>query len=63
VLAVIAGRSVMHNPGQAIERARALLPDAQAELWPEATHAVSGQFAAEVDARVLDFVESLESAR
>ncbi|RCV52272.1 alpha/beta fold hydrolase [Marinitenerispora sediminis] len=59
-LALIAGRSVVHDPRRAIERARALVPDVQAELWPDATHAISGQCAAEVNARVLRFVDEVD---
>jgi pimeloyl-ACP methyl ester carboxylesterase len=56
-LALIAGRSVMHDPQRAFDRAEALIPNVQVELWPEATHSISGQFADKVNARVLRFVE------
>jgi pimeloyl-ACP methyl ester carboxylesterase len=59
-LALIAGRSQIHHPRKAYERARALLPDVQAELWPDATHAITGEFAAEVNNRVLKFVSAVE---
>jgi hypothetical protein len=55
-LALIAGRSKIHDSRKAFDRATALLPDGQAELWVEATHAISGEFAAEVTSRVLGFV-------
>ena len=38
------------------DRATTLLPDGQAELWVEATHAFSGEFAAQMTTRVLGFV-------
>lgn len=60
-LALIAGRSQIHDPVKAFERARSLLPDVQAELWPEATHAITGEFADEVNARVLDFVGEVDA--
>jgi pimeloyl-ACP methyl ester carboxylesterase len=60
-LALIAGRSRIHDARKALDRARALLPDGQVELWPEATHALSGEFAEQVNARVLEFVRGVES--
>ncbi|GAA4095514.1 alpha/beta fold hydrolase [Actinomadura miaoliensis] len=59
VLAIVAGRSVIHDPRTAYERARTLIPDVRAELWPEATHAVSGQCAARVNDRVLAFTADI----
>jgi hypothetical protein len=56
---VIAGESVMHRPQAAYQRARTEVPGIRAELWPAATHAVSGQFAAEINTRLLGFVDSL----
>lgn len=58
-LVVIAGRSIMHDPRRAFQRARDLMPEVQAELWPEATHAISGQCADRVNARILRFIEDL----
>ncbi|GGK72386.1 carboxylesterase [Sphaerisporangium melleum] len=57
-LAVVAGRSVIHDPRKAYERAKALIPHVQPELWPHATHSIAGQCATEVNARVLAFVGS-----
>jgi pimeloyl-ACP methyl ester carboxylesterase len=57
-LALIAGRSVMHDPQYAFDRAKALIPGVEVELWPEATHSISGQFADEVNARVLRFIDA-----
>jgi pimeloyl-ACP methyl ester carboxylesterase len=56
VLALIAGRSVIHHGARAAARARALLPDARVELWPDATHAIAGESPAEVNTRILEFV-------
>ncbi|WP_307849779.1 alpha/beta fold hydrolase [Qaidamihabitans albus] len=61
VLALIAGRSVMHDARRAVARARELLPDVRAELWPAATHSIAGESAAEVNARVLAFLAEVES--
>lgn len=60
-LAVIAGRSVMHDPALALRRAE-LVPGAEVELWGEATHALSGQCATEVNARVLRFTNAQDRA-
>lgn len=60
VLVLIAGRSVMHNARKAVARARDHLPGAQAELWPSATHAIAGEAATEVNARVLDFLADID---
>jgi pimeloyl-ACP methyl ester carboxylesterase len=60
VLALIAGRSVMHDANRAVARARALIPDVRAELWPSATHAIAGESAADVNARVLKFLDEIE---
>lgn len=56
VMAIVAGRSVMHDPAAALRRAEALIPGVQAELWPAATHSIAGQCAGEVNARILRFV-------
>lgn len=48
VLALLGGRSVMHDAGRAAERARNLLSRGQVELWPAASHAINGEYAAEI---------------
>ncbi|MEV4834378.1 alpha/beta fold hydrolase [Nonomuraea sp. NPDC049486] len=58
-LVLVAGRSVIHDPALAVRRARDLIPGVRAELWPEATHSISGHFAAEVNESVLEFTASL----
>ncbi|RSM86332.1 alpha/beta hydrolase [Kibdelosporangium aridum] len=63
VLALIAGRSVMHDAQRAAARARELLPDARVELWPTATHAIAGESAAEVNTRVRGFLTEIEVPR
>ncbi len=59
VLVLIAGRSVIHHAPAALARARTLIPHAQAELWPHASHAISGECAVEVNARALRFVDDV----
>ncbi|MFD5247425.1 alpha/beta fold hydrolase [Amycolatopsis sp. NPDC058340] len=61
VLALIAGRSVIHDPERAAARARELLTRGQVELWPSATHAIAGESAAEVNTRVLEFLADCEA--
>jgi pimeloyl-ACP methyl ester carboxylesterase len=58
-LALIAGRSEIHHASRAMARTR-LLPDVRAQLFPEASHAISGECAREVNACVLDFVTGVE---
>lgn len=60
MLALIGGRSTVHDPVAALRRARALLPTGEAELWPGASHAISGECAARVNARVLEFVADVD---
>lgn len=48
VLAVIAGRSVIHDGVRAAETARRLLARVQVEFWPAASHAVNGEYPAEI---------------
>ena len=51
VLALIAGRSVMLDAARAAARARNLLPRGQVELWPEASHAINGEYPTEITER------------
>jgi pimeloyl-ACP methyl ester carboxylesterase len=54
-LVVIAGRSIIHNPARAAERARRLLPAATVEVWPEASHALNGEYPDRVAATINAF--------
>jgi pimeloyl-ACP methyl ester carboxylesterase len=58
VLALIAGRSAIHNPQLAVQRARTLIPKAEVELWQDASHAISGEYAEQVNARILSFIDN-----
>ncbi|MBO0677898.1 alpha/beta hydrolase [Mycolicibacterium sp. S2-37] len=51
VLAVLAGRSVIHDAAAAAERARRLLPHGQVELWADASHAINGEYPEEIARR------------
>jgi pimeloyl-ACP methyl ester carboxylesterase len=48
VLALIAGRSVMHDGALAAARARNLLHHGRVELWEDASHAINGEYPAEI---------------
>lgn len=61
VLAVIAGRSVMHDPETAAETARSALPDGRVEVFPKASHAINGEYPQEIAALVADFVAEIEA--
>jgi pimeloyl-ACP methyl ester carboxylesterase len=51
VLALIAGRSVMLDAARAVERGRNLLPRGHVELWTDASHAINGEYPAEIAER------------
>jgi pimeloyl-ACP methyl ester carboxylesterase len=55
VLALIGGRSVMHDTARAAARARNLLPRGQVELWADASHAINGEYPAEIAATAAAF--------
>ena len=59
-LALIAGRSVIHDPQRAYERARRLVP---AVLWLDATHAISGEHADRVNQTVLAFIDGIDASQ
>jgi pimeloyl-ACP methyl ester carboxylesterase len=44
VLAIIAGRSVMVGAQRAAAKAREVLPHGRVELWPDASHAITGEY-------------------
>ena len=60
VLAVIAGRSVIHDAHLAARRARELLAHGQVELWREASHAINGEFCDEIAARSHRFWDEVD---
>lgn len=48
VLALLAGRSVIHDAPRAAATARNLLPRSRVELWTAASHAIIGEFPTEI---------------
>lgn len=60
VLALIAGRSVIHEGQRAADTARAVLRHGQVELWASASHAISGEFPDEIAARAHRFWDGVD---
>lgn len=61
ILAIIAGRSVIHDPAQAAETARAALPDGRVVVLADASHALNGEYPEEIAALITDFVAEVEA--
>ena len=55
-LLLVAEHEVVYSPRRALERARLLIPDLEADVVPNAGHFVSMEQAAIVDRRVLEFL-------
>jgi pimeloyl-ACP methyl ester carboxylesterase len=62
VLALIAGRSVMLDAARAVSSARSLLPRGQVELWADASHAINGEYPAEIAQRAGAFWDDADAA-
>jgi pimeloyl-ACP methyl ester carboxylesterase len=62
VLALLGGRSTVGNAARAAARARRCLPDAEVDVWPEATHALPSACADAVDARLEAFHARVEGS-
>ncbi|MBX9390175.1 alpha/beta fold hydrolase [Streptomonospora nanhaiensis] len=60
VLAVLAGESVMHDPATAEAAARRALPDDRVKVYPDASHAINGEYPEEVAADVGAFLDAVE---
>jgi pimeloyl-ACP methyl ester carboxylesterase len=58
VLALLGGRSVMLDPQLAESRARRLLARAEVEVWPEASHAINGEYPQEIAERLGRFLRT-----
>lgn len=59
VLALIAGRSLVHEAQRAAETAQ-VIPGSQVEVWPEASHAINGQYPERIAHRVAEFTHEIE---
>ncbi|MBF6508082.1 alpha/beta hydrolase [Nocardia farcinica] len=56
VLAIIAGRSVMHDPGTAVATAERALPAASVRVYPDASHAINGEHPDRIAADIAEFL-------
>jgi pimeloyl-ACP methyl ester carboxylesterase len=56
VLAIIAGRSVMHDPKTATDTAERALRDKTVRVYPEASHAINGEYPHELAADLEKFL-------
>ena len=61
VLAFLGGRSVMLDAAKAAQRARTLLPHGQIEVYPEASHAINGEYAGEIAERAQRFWDAVDA--
>lgn len=59
VLAFIAGRSVMHDPPTAVATAKRTLGDESVKVYPEASHAINGEYPEETAADLAEFIRDL----
>ncbi len=57
ILALMAEKSFMHNSTKAVETGKSYVKNIEIENWKNASHAINGEFSAEVNARILEFVE------
>ncbi|MCQ6557188.1 alpha/beta fold hydrolase [Paenibacillus mendelii] len=57
VLAIMAENSTMHNSEQAVAQGKKLVQDIDIMNWPNASHAINGEFADEINTRILEFVK------
>ncbi|QVQ51550.1 alpha/beta hydrolase [Spiractinospora alimapuensis] len=58
VLAILAGESVMHDSESAIATAERVLPNGTVQVYPDASHAVHGEYPEEVAADIAEFVRA-----
>ncbi len=59
VFALMAGRSVMNDPETTLANAQEDLKKGRVDIIIEASHAINGEYADEVNAKIIDFVETL----
>ncbi|PDP88604.1 alpha/beta hydrolase [Glycomyces fuscus] len=60
VLAFVAGRSVMHDPDTAAATAERALPHGTVEVYPEASHAINGEYPEELAADIGAFLDEAD---
>lgn len=57
VLALMAEKSAMHDARKAVENGKKWMSTLDIELWPNASHAINGEYPREINKRVLSFIE------
>lgn len=57
VLAIMAGKSTMHDSTKAVETGKKYVKNIKIYNWANASHAINGEFPSQVNKHVLDFVE------
>lgn len=62
VLAIIAGRSVIHDARRAASTARKLLQHGQVEVWDGASHALTGEYPDRIAARAVRFWDDTDTS-
>ncbi|MXQ53787.1 alpha/beta fold hydrolase [Shimazuella alba] len=58
ILAIMAGKSTMHNSEKAVKRGKKLVRNIQIEVWPDASHAINGEFPDEVNEKIISFIQN-----
>jgi pimeloyl-ACP methyl ester carboxylesterase len=58
ILAIMAGKSTMHNSEKAMKQGEKLVRNIQIEVWPDASHAINGEFPDEVNEKILSFIQN-----
>lgn len=59
---LIAGKSIVHDAGKAAARAHTLR-ESTVEIWPEASHAINGEYPARLAERVHAFLDGVHEHR
>lgn len=57
ILALMAENSIMHNSKKAVKNGKKYAKDIDIESWPNASHAINGEYPEEVNSRILVFVK------
>lgn len=57
ILALMAENSTMHNSKKAVKNGKKYAKDIDIESWPNASHAINGEYPEEVNSRILVFVK------
>ncbi len=63
VLAIIAGKSVIHDPQVAAATARRALADGEVQVFPDASHAINGEYPNEIAAVIASFIDDQSGVR